>query len=119
MTSGPRTDLCDLIEWTTVGTFNVVTGGYTFQSFDVPNVPAGDYVFEVTGTIGTYGDVTDSITFTLTMINPCPISSLVLVPISIPSSSTYNLRDTKLRLEWYSTNNLVNNVDTNADCGQL
>ena len=84
----------------------------------MPNY-AGVYVFEVTGTTGTYSDVTTSITFTLNLINPCPISSLTLKANPFPAQSEYVLRDTMLELPWINEENLVSNLDTMADCGDL
>ena len=49
-------------------------GIYTFQSDDVRNYPAGDYIFEFIATTGTNNDMTATKTFTLTLINPCPDS---------------------------------------------
>ena len=77
--SGPRSDLCDISDGFTVGQLDM-NGVYTFQSNDVGAYPAGDYVFEITGTAGTHGDQTSTQTFTLTLVDPCPTSSLSLDP---------------------------------------
>ena len=85
----------------------------------MPTYGAKPYEFTITGTTGTYSDVSDSITFTLTTVNPCPISSLTLHPNPFPSQSTYVLRDEPHVLPWTSTNDLAFNADTSADCGNL
>ena len=63
--------------------------------------------------------MTESITFALTLVNPCIISSLALNASPFPEKSTYVLRDVRHELEWISTTNLVRNLDTSANCGTL
>ena len=100
VTSGPRTDICDTWYFTTSSSFDTVTGDYTLHTLDVPNYPPGDYVFEITGVAGTNADVSEVITFTLKMIDPCPDSSLSLIIPSWPSTTEYVLRDSELTLTW-------------------
>ena len=85
----------------------------------MPSFEEGDYVFLVTGSTGTYANVTESITFTLSLKNPCPTSSLGFNASPFPSASVYDLRDDELSLPWGSTESLVFNADTSADCEGL
>ena len=45
MMAGPRLDIVDFVDGESMGSFDPVTGNYQFKSIDVPNYPAGDYVF--------------------------------------------------------------------------
>ena len=52
VSSGPRTDLCDISDGLSMGMFTP-TGDYTFVSFDNMDVVVpGDYVFDITATVG-------------------------------------------------------------------
>ena len=57
--------------------FDEVTGYYNFYSTDKMMFPPGDYVFEVTGTVG---DISDSAQFTLTLSDPCEAGLIQLKP---------------------------------------
>ena len=85
----------------------------------MPDFPEGEYVFEITGSTGTYSNITESITFTLNLINPCPISYLQLNDSPFPVTSTYVLRDKIFELDWVSTTNLAYNQFTSARCGEI
>jgi len=39
------------------------------------NYPAGDYTFEITGTVGTKSA---TITFVMTLVDPCPTTTLTI-----------------------------------------
>ena len=119
ITSGPRTDLCTFDDGLgTIGQFDPALGNYDFRSIDVTNYLEGAYIFQITGTTGTNSDVTDNITFTLTMINPCPISTLTLNASPFFDYS-YKLRDSPHEISYTSVNSLAVNADTQADCGHL
>ena len=76
--SGPRLDICPgFTDGTTVATFSSANGDYTFNSYDIVNYPAGDYVIEVTATVGPNSDST---TFTLQLSDPCPGLAPVIQP---------------------------------------
>ena len=45
--SGPRTDICSLVDGSTSGQFDPSTGSYRFVSTDSANFPPGDYIFMV------------------------------------------------------------------------
>ena len=75
--TGPRTDLCSLqIGTSTVTSFDTTTGVYSLTSTDYDPLQTGNplgiqpgvYVFTITGTVG---DKSASVTFTLTIIDPC------------------------------------------------
>ena len=72
LVDGPITnvDLCNTYNpGVTAGTFDALTGSYTFQTIDIVSHPPGIYTFEVTGKVG---NKSASITFTVEMIDPCP-----------------------------------------------
>ena len=41
--SGPRLDMCGIIDGETRAVFDAVFGNYEFQSFDMVNFPVGTY----------------------------------------------------------------------------
>ena len=89
MTAGPRTDLCSINDGDTHGVFNPTTGNYEFYSIDLANYPAGEYTFEITGTVGSKSAKAN---FVMTLIDPCP-DSLSLNDPGPFTDQTYILRD--------------------------
>ena len=73
--SSPRTDLCAIIDGSTIGAFNTLTGDYSFQSTDLANYPKGLYQFEITGTVGTKSD---KIVVELNLSDPCSTAAITL-----------------------------------------
>ena len=60
--------MCTVVDLTSAGLFNAVTGGYEFYTVDKVSFPIGVYTFTITGT----SDVlSDSETFTLTLVDLC------------------------------------------------
>ena len=76
--TGQRTDLCTISDTGSVGLFDSNSGDYQFESNDMSVVLPGDYVFEITATVGS---TVSSIQFTLTLVDPC----LDQVALTIPS----------------------------------
>jgi hypothetical protein len=75
MIVGPRTDLCSISDGNTHGVFDPISGNYEFYSTDMANYPAGDYTFEITGTVG---NKSASSTFVMTLTDPCPTTTLAI-----------------------------------------
>ena len=72
--SGPRTDICSNHELPAlygIATFDTVQGDYTLNTDDCVNIRPEVYTLKVIGTIGSYQNVFESITFDLNLINPC------------------------------------------------
>jgi len=116
--SGPRLDLCAISDGTTSGIFSEITGNYEFYSTDLANYPAGQYTFEITGTLGTAGTpgaITKKITFVLNLVDPCPTTELT---INSPfADQTYTLRDPLIDQPW-DIGTIVTRA-TLVDCGPL
>lgn len=72
-----------------MGAFDPITGNFSFKSIDIAKFAPGDYVFEVTGNVGTKSS---SEIFTLTLVNPCFTATLSIVNNPF-SDKTYVLRD--------------------------
>ena len=66
--TSPRTDLCNIVDGDTVGSFDESTGNYSFKSQDFVGYPEGVYIFEVTTVAGA---VTLVDTFEMSLSNPC------------------------------------------------
>lgn len=74
--AGPRTDICSIVDGATVANFDPVTGNYDFTSIDMANYPAGSYTFTITGTVGAKAV---SETFVMTLVDPCPTTTLTII----------------------------------------
>ena len=88
--SGPNTNICDTSAADGAAIFDTTTGGYTFETLDLVTYPEGDYVFTITGKVG-LKEV--SSTFTMTVVDPCPTTTLTInnpVPFM---TGEYVLRD--------------------------
>ena len=96
MVSGDRLDLCQISNGSTVGAFESSTGHYDFKSTDIENFKPGSYTFEITGTIG---DLSDSATFTMTLVDPCP-TTILSINDDVFSDINYLLRDESSYQEW-------------------
>ena len=77
MSDGPRSDLCQVNEGSTLFSFSPTTGEIEFSSYDIVNFPPGVYTIKVTGTAGT---ISVSHQFDLTLVDPCPTATLTLKP---------------------------------------
>ena len=89
MISGPRTDLCSIIDGSTQGVFDSITGNYEFYSIDMANYLPGSYTFSITGTVGTKSATA---TFVMTLVDPCPTTILTITDPDPFSDQTYILR---------------------------
>jgi len=67
--AGPRLDICTVNDGSTQATSDPSSGDYSFESTDMANYPPGTYEIKVTGTVGTQSD---SITFVMELVDPCP-----------------------------------------------
>ena len=112
MVLGPRLDLCAKADGTTQGVFSVITGNYEFYSSDMANYPPGDYTFEVTATLGS---ISNKITFVMTLVDPCPTTTLTINSPFVPK--LYTLRDPQIDQSW-NINSIVSKA-TAVDCGPL
>ena len=100
ITSGPRTDLCSIIDGSTVGNFNSENGYYSFQSVDIDNYPIGDYHFRITITSGLTVEFFD---FNLRLTDPCGTAILTLnVGGTEFPDMTYYLRGLRIKYTWPS-----------------
>ena len=87
--SGPRSDICSISDGATAANFDPVTGNYDFESIDMANYPAGAYTFTITGTVGAKS-VTK--TFVMTLVDPCPSTTLTIKQPDPFADKTYVLR---------------------------
>lgn len=77
----------------------------------------GSYTLTVTISVGTAGFVSSQThAVSLTLVNPCPTSTIDPITHSIPPMSTYNLRDIALPID-YSSISITRS--TPADCGVI
>jgi len=112
MVSGPSLDLCAKADGTTQGVFSVITGNYEFYSTDMAKYPPGDYTFEITATLGS---ISKKITFVMTLVDPCPTTTLTINSPFVPK--LYTLRDPQIDQSW-NINSIVSKA-TAVDCGPL
>ena len=112
--SGPRTDICSILDGATVANFDPVTGNYDFQSVDMANYPAGAYNFTIKGTVGAKS-VTE--TFVMTLVDPCPTTTLTIKQPDPFTDKTYVLRAPQINQIW-DINKLITKA-TAVDCGAL
>ena len=89
VTVGSRLDLCAIADGDTHGVFDPITGNYEFYSIDMANYPAGQYTFEITGTVG---NKSDTATFVMTLVDPCPTTTLTIIDPDPFADQTYILR---------------------------
>ena len=75
VTAGSRLDLCAIADGSTHGVFDPITGNYQFYSIDMAKYPAGVYTFTIKGTVGSKS-VTE--TFVMTLVDPCPTTTLTI-----------------------------------------
>ena len=114
MNSGPRLDLCSIVDGLTLGTFDPATGNYAFESTDTANYPPGVYNFEFTGTVGVKSDTISSVDISL--IDPCPTTVITLEPSPFVDV-TYVLRDSTFTQSWAISNTFTD--ETEVDCGLI
>ena len=107
-------DLCAINDGDSQSVFNANTGNFEFYSIDMAKYPAGEYTFEITGTVGTKSDTA---TFVMKLVDPCPTTVLTINDPDPFTDQTYNLRDPQIDQLW-DINNLITKV-TAVDCGGL
>ena len=113
ITSGPRTDLCSITSGSTVGTFNSITGRFTFRSFETVSFPPGTYVMKIEGTSGSK---TQSFTINLLLVDPCPTVDLGLKQSPFINTS-YVLVEPAMQQPW-KVDDLIS-PQTLVDCGPI
>lgn len=96
LVSSPRTDLCSIIDGSTIGAFDPLTGDYSFQSTDLASYPKGLYQFEITGTVGTKSD---KIIVNINLNDPCATAVITLEPSPL-KDVTHVLRDSAKSQSW-------------------
>ena len=69
VTTGLRIDLCSIIDGSTESNFDPTTATYFFTSTDMQNFEPGTYTFTFSGTVGSQSD---SATWDLILVDPCP-----------------------------------------------
>ena len=74
----------------------------------------GEYTFKITGTVGTKSAKT---TFMMTLVDPCPTTTLTIINLDFFTDQTYILRDPKIDQLW-DIDNLITK-STMVDCGSL
>ena len=111
--SGPRFDLCAIIDGATKGVFNTITGDYAFESTDMANYLPGVYQFEITGTVGAKSD---KIVVDIRLVDPCPTTVINLEPSPFVDE-TYVLRDPTSTQSWDPSNLFTD--DSDVDCGSI
>jgi hypothetical protein len=80
--------------------FNVQTGQYTFNCFNMAVFPPGTYQFTITAYIGA---VQTSIVFTMTLVSPCNNDVTPVItndPLYLVQGYDYTIRDTAIELTW-------------------
>jgi hypothetical protein len=112
VTVGRRTDLCDVDDGSTSASFDPSSGQYKFSSTDMVNFEPGAYFFRITGILGSQSETA---TFTMTLVDPCPEASLYLQPSPFADMTVW--RREPISQDW-STDALVVS-STDADCGPL
>lgn len=113
--SGPRLDLCSApVNDRTKINFDPMTGNYYFETSEMWAYPPGDYVFEITGSVGTKSD---SITFVMTLLDPCPGTQLKIVEPDPFRNATYLLGEPQLDQFWDIESLFT--YDTFVDCGTI
>ena len=75
MTSGDRLDLCAISDGDTSGVFDEDVGSFEFYSIDMTNYKPGSYTFEIKGTVGLKSA---TVTFVMTLVDPCPATELTI-----------------------------------------
>ena len=91
-------------------------GNYIFESNDqtMSVVPPGDYIFEITGIVGS---TTKTVQFTLTVLNPCLELPVLVIPGTHFVDKSYLLGDPESNQVWKYTNLVTDN--SYVDCGDL
>ena len=89
VTAGSRLDLCAIADGSTHGVFDPITGNYQFYSIDMAKYLPGQYTFEITGTVGTKSAFA---TFVMTLVDPCPTTTLTIIQPDPFADKTYILR---------------------------
>ena len=113
---GSRTDLCSISEGSTTGTFDPQTGNYQFSSTDMKNFLPGTYVFKIEGTIeNMHGSQSVYAEFSLTLVNPCPESTLSLLPSPFADTEVWRREDSTLG--WTIADMVTSS--TTLDCGLI
>ena len=112
MISGPRLDLCNFNNGSTIAIFNTALGYYTFRSSDHINFPPGDYVFEIKGLVGNL-EATE--TWTMTLVEPCGSNFVFFMAQNPFADVVYTLADPMIELPW-ELGTIVEQF-TLADCG--
>lgn len=110
--SSPRTDLCNIVEGSTVGVFDPISGNYSFKSTDNAGFPPGSYTFEITGTSGLETKMRN---WVLTLKTPCSTPGVFTLKTNPFKNETYILQYPEIVKQWV-IGDLVN-VNTPADCG--
>ena len=87
--SGPSSDICSISDGATVANFDPVTGNYDFKSIDMAIYPTGAYTFTITGTVGAKSATE---TFVMTLVDPCPSTTLTIKQPDPFADKTYVLR---------------------------
>ena len=114
VTAGSRLDLCAIADGSTHGVFDHITGNYQFYSIDMTNYLPGQYTFEITGTVGTKSA---SATFVMTLVDPCPTTTLTIIQPDPFADKTYILRAAQIDQIW-NIDNLITKA-TAVNCGAL
>jgi len=114
VTAGTRLDLCAIADGSTHGVFDPISGNYQFYSIDMANYLPGQYTFEITGTVGTKSA---SATFVMTLVDPCPTTTLTIIEPDPFADQTYILRAAQIDQIW-NIDNLITKV-TAVNCGAL
>ena len=68
--------MCSKTDGSTNGIFDIATGSYQFYSIDMANYLPGAYTFKITGTVG---NKSASATFVMTLVDPCPTTTLTII----------------------------------------
>lgn len=107
-TNGPTgfNDLC------AAGNFDTSSGNFSFETIDKATYPPGIYTFVITGTVGSGSD---SVTISVTIIDPCLTTQLSL-EASFPALTVYTLRDPIKNVLSWNPDSILNKATPN-DCG--
>jgi hypothetical protein len=114
MPSGPRLDLCEITDGSTISTFNPTTGELELSTLDTVGVPVGTYVFDIMVEVG---DKTFTTKYTVEFQNPCTVLPIEIVQPMHFNDHTHYLRDLKYSQDW-TVSDLATSP-TDVSCGDM
>ena len=111
--SGPRADLCNVVDGSTVGQFSVINGRFDFQSTSMQEFSSGTYTMQIT-----VQSIASAEQFTIEILleSPCLAAEILMLPTPF-IDQIYVLGDAPTWQPWNS-DQLVN-VESPIECGPV